>query len=142
MKKLIIDTNIVLLYLMVRDVKSHFLNQLLKLAKDKKITIYYSKATWEELKEVISRDKIKNRLGKSIAKLIADYKFIGTLVDPVNVKTTICRDPKDNKFLELAKEASANYLITGDEDLLTLKEFEQTKILTPSKFIEELKLEL
>ena len=127
---------------MVKDVKSHFLNQLLKLAKDKKITIYYSKATWEELKDVISRDKIKNRLGKSIAKLIADYKFIGTLVDPVNVKTTICRDPKDNKFLELAKEADAHYIITGDEDLLTLKEFEQTKILTPSKFIEELKLEL
>jgi len=54
----------------------------------------------------------------------------------------VCRDPKDNKFLELAKETGANYLITGDKDLLELKFFETTKILRPSQFIAELNINL
>ena len=48
---------------------------------------------------------------------------------------TICRDPKDNFLLALAKDAGADYLITRDEDLLTIKQFEKTIILTLEDFI-------
>ena len=41
----------------------------------------------------------------------------------------ICRDKKDNFLLALARESKADYLITGDNDLLILKEFEGTKII-------------
>jgi putative PIN family toxin of toxin-antitoxin system len=51
-------------------------------------------------------------------------------------KINLSRDLDDNKFLELAKEVSADYLITGDKDLLTLKTFEKTKILKPSQFLD------
>jgi len=47
-----------------------------------------------------------------------------------------CRDPKDNKFLELAAVSKADFLITGDEDLLILDPFRSTRILTLSEFAE------
>lgn len=48
----------------------------------------------------------------------------------------VCRDPDDNHLLETASEAKARFLITGDEDLLVLKKFDLTQILTPSQFLE------
>lgn len=46
----------------------------------------------------------------------------------------ICRDPKDDFLLALANRAKANYLITGDKDLLTLKTHGQTHIISPKEF--------
>jgi putative PIN family toxin of toxin-antitoxin system len=46
-----------------------------------------------------------------------------------------CRDPKDDKFLELAVNRHADILITGDKDLLTLGTFENIPILKPSDFL-------
>lgn len=46
----------------------------------------------------------------------------------------ICRDEKDNFLLALAKDSKADYLITGDADLLTIKKFEHTEILTYIEF--------
>ena len=46
-----------------------------------------------------------------------------------------CRDPKDDKFLELAVNGRAEYLVTGDRDLLTLHPFRGTQILTARDFI-------
>ena len=46
----------------------------------------------------------------------------------------VCRDPKDNYLLALAKDSNADYLITGDTDLLVLKEFEKTKIVKLNDF--------
>lgn len=54
-------------------------------------------------------------------------------------KVRLCRDPKDNKFLEACLESNANFLITGDKDLLVLKNFKQTKILNPKDFLKIVK---
>jgi putative PIN family toxin of toxin-antitoxin system len=53
----------------------------------------------------------------------------------VSIKVEICRDPKDNKFLELAVEAGAACIITWDKDLLVLNPFEAIPILTPADFL-------
>ena len=47
-----------------------------------------------------------------------------------------CRDVKDNYLLALSKDADADYLITGDKDLLVLKQFENTLIVTLPQFLE------
>jgi len=54
----------------------------------------------------------------------------------VDVKSNVneCRDAKDNFLLSLAKDGKADYLITGDKDLLTIKEFEGTIITNISGF--------
>jgi putative PIN family toxin of toxin-antitoxin system len=46
-----------------------------------------------------------------------------------------CRDPKDNKFLELAVNGKADYIITGDNDLLILHPFRAIPVLTPQAFL-------
>lgn len=50
-------------------------------------------------------------------------------------KVTVCRDPKDNQILDLCLASGADYLITGDKDLLTLKHYKQTIIVTPAQFL-------
>ena len=47
----------------------------------------------------------------------------------------ICRDPKDNFLLSLAKDGKATHLITGDKNLLDIKVFEKTKIMTITSFL-------
>ena len=49
--------------------------------------------------------------------------------------TTICRDPKDNMFLECAALAKADLLIAGDKDLLVLGSYRRTRIITPAEYL-------
>ena len=49
--------------------------------------------------------------------------------------TTVCRDPKDNMFLECASLAKADYLVAGDKDLLVLGSYANTRIITPLEYI-------
>jgi putative PIN family toxin of toxin-antitoxin system len=55
----------------------------------------------------------------------------------VTTTVTICRDPKDNKFLELALEVNAACIVTGDKDLLVLNPFENIPIVTPADFLRD-----
>jgi len=61
-------------------------------------------------------------------------------IEFINVTEQIneCRDPKDNKYLELAVSGKAQYIITGDEDLLVLHPFKQIDILSVQKFLDEI----
>ena len=45
-------------------------------------------------------------------------------------------DPNDNKFLELAVDGNAEYIVTGDKDLLVLSSFKNILIITPARFLE------
>lgn len=55
---------------------------------------------------------------------------------PTNPMPTTCRDPDDNNVLQLAQFVRADYLITGDRDLLTLGMFDSCQIMTPKAFAE------
>ena len=54
-------------------------------------------------------------------------------------RINICRDPDDNKFLSCAVDGCCYYIVSGDKDLLTLKEYQDVKIVTVSQFFEFLK---
>ena len=56
---------------------------------------------------------------------------------PVPSKVTVCRDPKDNFLLSLAKDGNADYLLTGDADLLVLDVFKKTRICTIREFMDK-----
>ncbi len=51
---------------------------------------------------------------------------------PITTTIRLCRDPKDDKFLELAIDGKADWIITSDKDLLALSPFQSTSIMTPS----------
>lgn len=57
------------------------------------------------------------------------------LID-VDVQIKTCRDPKDDKFLEVAVSGRATHLITGDTDLLVLDPFQGVRILSPQGFLD------
>jgi len=80
------------------------------------------------------RDKFDRYIGQQAR--IELLRQIATRAEWFNSSEKIhdCRDPKDNKFLELAVACHANFLITGDEDLLTLNPFRKTRILTLYEF--------
>jgi putative PIN family toxin of toxin-antitoxin system len=52
---------------------------------------------------------------------------------------SVCRDNKDNQILDLCLVGKADYLITGDKDLLVLQEFQGTKIVEPKKYLDLLR---
>ena len=56
----------------------------------------------------------------------------------IEQKIQACRDPKDDKFLELAVDGGADCIVSGDEDLLMLDPFRGIPILTPDKFLDAL----
>ncbi|MEI6728824.1 MAG: putative toxin-antitoxin system toxin component, PIN family [bacterium] len=56
------------------------------------------------------------------------------MIKNIKSKVTICRDENDNMHLDLAQQAEANFIITGDKDLLILGKFENTLIIQPGDF--------
>ncbi len=98
--------------------------------------ILMSEATVTEITEVLTRKKFDR-----YASLVKRAKFLQTLASKIETikiteSITICRDPKDDKFLELAVNGKADYLITGDRDLLVLHPFRDIQIITPAAFLE------
>ena len=100
-----------------------------------KARLLLSESVIAELSEVLSRPKfdryvsVGDRL-EFLAKTIRDAESV-----EVNISLTDCRDPKDNKFLELAVSGSATHLVTGDADLLVLNPFRGIAIVTPNDFV-------
>ncbi|NJL91604.1 MAG: putative toxin-antitoxin system toxin component, PIN family [Coleofasciculaceae cyanobacterium SM2_1_6] len=97
--------------------------------------ILYSETTLNELEEVLSRKKFNKYLSLEERQIFL-LKFISSsqLVS-ITEKIVVCRDGKDDKFLELAVNGEANIVITGDLDLLVLNPFQLIEIITPDTFI-------
>jgi len=93
-----------------------------------------SEELFRDLASAIRKPYLAKRIKPAeYASLVAKLHTDAELVDVRSV-VEVCRDPKDNFLLALAKDGNADYLITGDEDLLMVKEFEKTKIVKLSEF--------
>jgi putative PIN family toxin of toxin-antitoxin system len=83
-----------------------------------------------------SKGKIDHSQLKALIAGIASFTSRAKLVHPTK-RLSICRDPEDNMLLECCLEAKANFLITGDKDLLSIEAPSGLKILSPDNFIKE-----
>ncbi len=98
-------------------------------------TILVSLDALEELADVLGRKKFDRYLPEEQRlDFIHRYLEISELVR-IDEPITACRDPKDDKFLELAVNGNADYVITGDRDLLVLSPFRGIGIVTPKDFL-------
>ena len=86
-------------------------------------------------KSLIKKIKLPDKSTNEIIALLRDNCRI---MDPVELPSTVCRDPNDVPVLGLAIQAKADYIITGDKDLLVLKEFRSIPILSPRDFSKKL----
>lgn len=96
----------------------------------------FSQETLTEFEDVLKRPKFDKFLSKEKRSSFINQIFELSVFYEVNQKVDICRDPKDNKFLDVAIASYADYLITGDDDLLVLERIGNTSIITPRKFID------
>jgi putative PIN family toxin of toxin-antitoxin system len=97
-----------------------------------------SEATLAELVDVIHRPKFDaylnaNQRQRFIA-LLGGVSRMVHIVRPVKV----CRDPKDDKFLDVALAGGAKAIVTGDQDLLVLHPFHGISVLNPASFLQEM----
>ena len=132
----VIDTNVLISGLF--GIKNSPSSQILKAYRNQKIILVNSPLILEEINNVINRERIVKLTKMSISQR---KDFIDKLIQRSYVTTgnqlprQIGRDINDDKFLACAIEAKADYLITGDKDLLILKEYTGIKIITPRKFL-------
>ncbi len=131
--RFVFDTNVVIGALLLKHSVAR--QAFDKATQQGKLLISY--ATIEELNDVLHR--------KGFEKYVTEeerLEFLGAFVrDGILVeimeRVVACRDPKDDKFLELAINGDAICIVSGDEDLLILHPFRGIAIMTPRQFLEE-----
>ena len=101
-------------------------------------TLLVSPSTWLELETVLSRPKFNRYITfEERQTFLLDFSQTVELILADSFTTKECRDPKDNQYLELAVNGQAEYLITGDQDLLILNPFRGISILSIGEFMVE-----
>jgi putative PIN family toxin of toxin-antitoxin system len=127
--KVIIDTNIWISFLIGKR-----LQNIKDLISAQQIAIVLSEQLLLELKMVTQRPKLKKYFQEQkVDELIEFLRAIGQIHEP-SVSNLLSRDPKDNFLLDLAETSKADFLVTGDKDLLVLNPFKKTQIVTPADF--------
>lgn len=131
--KVIFDTNVLISFLIGKK-----LLILKKLVVKRQFIIILSDQLLLELGTVMQHPKLAKYFPKHEAEeLIYFFQVIGQKYEAASFHE-LSRDPKDNFLLDLADIAEADYLVTGDKDLLILNPFKVTRILTTSDFENEL----
>ena len=131
--RIIVDTNIWISFLIGRE-----LQNLKDLLVGERVKLVISHQLVAEIRTVTSREKLKKYFEpEKIEDLLTLIDLISEKVRIVKIDR-VCRDPKDDFLLALAKQSKADYLITGDKDLLEMKEFGETKIVTAKQFAKRL----
>ncbi len=127
--RLVIDTNIWISFLIGKA-----LQDLESLLYNKRVQILLSSEQLAELGSVLQRPRLKKYFSES--QIIEFLELIDQVTDYVDITSSIdlCRDKKDNFLLSLAVDGNADYLITGDEDLLILREVQGIPIISYKDF--------
>jgi uncharacterized protein len=131
-RRIVVDTNVLISRLLApASVPGKATDKALK------DQLLVSEATLAELAEVLTREKFDPYVTlEERERFFALLARIATKV-AIHHRVQACRDPNDDKFLELAVNGQAACLITGDADLLALHPFRGTAILSPSAFLAE-----
>lgn len=127
--RVIFDTNIWISFLIGKKLAS-----LKTQIAENNITIITSQQLINEITEVTSREKLKKYFPKkSVIELLNLLSVIGEKIE-ISPTHSICRDKKDNFLLDLIDFSKADFLVTGDKDLLIHNPFKTAKIITASEF--------
>jgi putative PIN family toxin of toxin-antitoxin system len=99
--------------------------------------ILASDETLLELHRTLRRPKLARYFSRAEQDaFLAMFASEATIVE-VTERISLCRDPRDDRFLELAAAGGASHLVTGDRDLLALDPFRDTRIMTPAALLGE-----
>lgn len=97
-------------------------------------TLLKSKATEDEVRLVLARPRFSGYVGPSLPGWLNQALDAAEEVI-IAERMVACRDPKDDKFLELAVNGHVDLVVSGDADLLALKMFRDIPIISPAAFV-------
>ena len=130
--RIIIDTNLWINFLITKD-----LTKLDEILFSRNGILVFSQELLDEFLAVAKRPKFRRFFSSSdIEEILETIDQFADFVD-VETKIEVCRDVKDNFLLSLSVDGHADYLLTGDKDLLDLIKFGETKIITISEFLQD-----
>ncbi len=130
-ERIVADTNTLISRLMLpRSVPGKAVHQAIEAGQ-----LLVSDETLAELADVLARPKFGPYV--TIQDRQQFIRLLGRVAEMVPITHMIraCRDPKDDKFLELAVNGGASVIVTGDKDLLALNPFRKIAILTPRQYL-------
>jgi uncharacterized protein len=97
--------------------------------------LLFSEATTDELKEVLLRPKFDRYVSREVrAIFLAQLGSVAEFIPIIQIVRE-CRDPRDDKFLEVALNGRADVIITGDADLLAMNPWRGIGVLSPSGYL-------
>jgi len=125
--KVILDTNVIISAFLTRGLPGQVI---IKCLKDHQVFI----SPWiiDEVKKVLRKKFSVKKNDLNALLMFIDLEF--DKVSPKEPLPKVCQDKNDNNLLMLADFISAKALVTGDKDLLILKKYKKTLILTPRDF--------
>ena len=127
--RVVIDTNVWISFLIGKTLAG-----LAEAIINESVTILFSEELIDELLEVLQRPKFEKYFShEDITELLSLIRITFKQVE-ITKHFTDCRDPKDNFLLDLCVSGNADYLITGDDDLLSLTPFHGVEIISYSIF--------
>ena len=135
--KLVLDTNTLVSAFFWEGNEAEFLRKI----EQSKAKLYITSEILKEVEEVIKRpkfDKVMKNAGLTPDQIMQKIVSLSHLIIAPKITVKVCRDEKDNKFLECAESAKADYLVSGDEDLLVLKEYNGIPIVRTWRILQSL----
>lgn len=134
----LLDANIFISYLLGPDAQGT-IQRVVAAAFSGRFTILVSEGLLDELRNnVASKSYLADRLSLEDLEVLAGaLQDVSETIPAIrSAIPAVCRDPKDDYLLAYAVVGQADYLVTGDHDLLALGEVEQLKIVSPADFLE------
>lgn len=133
--RIVIDTNLWISFLITNN-----FDGFQDLIDTNKITILFSDELFEEFLNVVKRPKFKKYFSKKdVDKLLSIIPTFSELIF-VSSNSNLCRDKKDNFLLNPSIDGKADFLLTGDKDLLDLNQIEKTEILSFRQLMDKLNI--
>ncbi|HNR13823.1 MAG TPA: putative toxin-antitoxin system toxin component, PIN family [Thermodesulfobacteriota bacterium] len=130
--RVVLDTNVLISALLFGGKPQ----EVLELVIAHRISMFLCPAILEELRDVLCRPKF-GFSAEACLQVIEELHSICEIVLPQQRITRISSDPADNRVIECAIEADAQYIITGDSHLLGIGKFRGTCILTPAEYLDQ-----
>ncbi len=133
-KRVVLDTSILISALLFRGE----LSKIVGLWQKGGMIPVISKETFNELRIVLGYPKFSLTQEERDSIIEQEILPYFEIVEVVKEVKGISRDPEDDKFISCAISASADYIVSGDKDLLDLKHYKSTKIIKTSDFLKKL----
>lgn len=129
--RLVVDTNVLVSAFLWQGAPG----RLIELATEDEIELFTSRALVEELSEVLHRKKLAKQVratGFTAAQLVRNFRRLARAKSARRLAQQVSRDADDDAVLACALAARADLIVSGDDDLLSLKHYQGIPIVTPA----------